>query len=461
LPCGRAVYNRRPGRAAHLKRQRYKQIVALGLPIVGGMVSQNVLNLVDTAMVGTLGDAALAAVGTGSFCNFMSVAFVMGLSAGVQAMVARRFGELGDAAADADDHLAEPLNAALVLAIVASAPIFVAVWLLAPAIMGLLNPDPDVVAQGVPYLRVRLCAIAFVGMNFAFRGFWNAINKPAIYMRTLMVMHTANIGLNWVLIFGKLGAPAMGATGAALASALSIVLGTAVYVAQARHHAPGFMRRRPTTAMLRRVARLSVPNGVQQLLFASGYTILFGILGRVGTAETAAANVLINVMLVAILPGIALGIAAGSLVGQALGRGDREDARRWGWDVVTVGVVGLLCLGVPMVLAPELILGVFLHDPATLAIARVPLQLVGATIWLDAVGMILSNALIGAGATRTAAVIIVSMQWLLFLPGAWLVGPTLGYGLLGIWILQVAYRTTQSAVFAAVWQRGGWLDVRV
>lgn len=432
-----------------LSRQRYAKIVRLGLPVIGGMVSQNVLNLVDTAMVGSLGDAALAAVGTGSFCNFMAVALLTGLSAGVQAMVARRFGERSS-------DLVSPLVAALALAVVLSIPLILLVYPLAPGIFGLLNTDPEVLAHGVPYLRIRLCAAAFVGMNFSFRGYWNAINRPAVYMRTLIVMHVVNIALNWLLIFGHLGAPQMGASGAALASVISIAVGTLMYFAQARVLTPGFRLRIPRRAMLAAVLRLSIPNGVQQLLFASGYTVLFGILGRVGTAETAAANVLINVMLVAILPGLGLGIASASLVGQALGRKDPADAKLWGWQVARVGVVFLMLLGLPMLLLPGRILGVFLHDPETLELARLPLQLMGATIWLDAVGMVLSNALIGAGATRTAAVIIVGMQWLLFLPGAWLAGPVLGYGLLGIWVLQVGYRGLQSLVVALVWQRGRW-----
>jgi Na+-driven multidrug efflux pump len=75
-----------------LTRERRRAILALALPIIGGMASQNVLNLVDTAMVGLLGAPALAAVGMGSFANFMATAFIMGLSAGVQALAARRLG---------------------------------------------------------------------------------------------------------------------------------------------------------------------------------------------------------------------------------------------------------------------------------------------------------------------------------------------------------------------------------
>ena len=79
-------------RSLYLEHKRATRILSLGLPIIGGMISQNILNLVDTAMVGTLGDVALAAVGMGSFANFMSVAFLQGFSTGVQAISARRKG---------------------------------------------------------------------------------------------------------------------------------------------------------------------------------------------------------------------------------------------------------------------------------------------------------------------------------------------------------------------------------
>ena len=102
-----------------LERRRTWTILALALPIIGGMVSQNVLNLVDTAMVGTLGPSALAAVGMGSFANFMAMAFIMGLSAGVQAIAARRLGE-GRAS-----ETASPLNAGLLIAFVVANPLVV------------------------------------------------------------------------------------------------------------------------------------------------------------------------------------------------------------------------------------------------------------------------------------------------------------------------------------------------
>ena len=432
-------------------------ILSLALPVVGGMVSQNVLNLVDTAFVGSLGNAALAAVGTGSFAFFMATALVMGLSAGVQAMAARRLGE------GREGETALPLNGGLLLALALAAPLTATAWLAAPWLFPRLNPDPAVIELGVPFLRVRLLSIVFVGCNFAFRGYWNGVSQPGRYLRTLLVMHAVNIALCWTLIFGNLGAPRLGTQGAAVASTVATGVGTIYYVVQGLTHArqSGFLRGLPDPKALRTMLRLAVPAGVQQLLFAAGLTVMFAILGRVGTAEAAAASVLTNITLVAILPGLALGIVSASLVGQALGRKDEEDAYRWGWDVVKVACVAMSLLGLPMLLFPRVLLSIFIHDPATAALAEPALQIFGATIAADAVGMVLMNALLGAGASQITLVVSVVMQWLVFLPAAWLVGPVLGYGLLGIWIAQSSYRAVQAAIYATLWRRRAWARIQV
>ena len=187
------------------------------------MISQNVLNLVDTAMVGTLGNAALAAVGIGGFVVFMCQAFILGVSTGVQAMASRRKG------AGRISEMAVPLNAGLLLVLIVSPFITWIVLVFLPDVYPFLNTDPEVIEQGVPYVQVRIFAVVFVGMNFAFRGYWSAIDLTRLYMKTLIIMHSLNILLNYILIFGKLGAPALGVTGAGLATSIATGVGTAIY----------------------------------------------------------------------------------------------------------------------------------------------------------------------------------------------------------------------------------------
>jgi MATE family, multidrug efflux pump len=438
-------------------RTRLERILVLALPIIGGMVSQNVLNLVDTAMVGTLGDAALAAVGIGGFANFMAMSLLLGISVGVQATASRRKGE------GRTEEIALPLNEGLLILLLAAPVLTALLYYAVPLVYPYINPDPEVIRHGVPYLQVRVLAILFVGMNFAFRGYWNAVDMSKLYMGTLLVMHSVNIFLNWVFIFGNLGAPALGAEGAGLATSLSVALGTMIYFGLGFRHAreQGFLRGLPGRDEVFRLIRLSLPNSIQNLFFSAGFLTLYWIVGKVGTSELAAANVLINVMLVAVLPALGLGLAASTLVGQALGRGDVEDAARWGWDVTRVAVSGLLVLGMPMWIAPDLILGIFLHDPATLELARWPMRLVGLLMAVEGVLMVTMHALLGAGDTGRVMRVGIGLQWFLFLPLAYLIGPVLGFGLLGIWILQGGYRGLMAVTYFHLWRRRHWAKIEI
>ena len=140
-------------------RPRLRRILALALPIMGAMVSQSVLNLVDTAMVGVLGDAPLAAVGLGGFVNSLCLALILGVSAGVQTMAARRKGEGNE------DRSALPLNAALLIVVVITPPLSVALFVAAPYCFRFLNSDPAVIQEVVPYFQVRIAAAVFIASS--------------------------------------------------------------------------------------------------------------------------------------------------------------------------------------------------------------------------------------------------------------------------------------------------------
>lgn len=437
--------------------QRLRQILVLGLPIIGGMLSQSLINLVDAAMVGHLGETALAGVGIGSYANFMVIALVMGLGSGVQALVARRRGE-GRLA-----EVASPLNAGLLLALLVGLPLGLLCWWAAPWIIDLLADDPAVAAIGQDYFQWRVLAVAAVGLNFAFRGFWNGSHRSGMYMRILLGMHLFNAALSYCLIHGRLGLPALGAEGSGLGTCIALWLGSLVYAVQTWRVARGggFLRQRPPAMELRVLLRLALPNSLHQFLFATGITILFWIIAQIGTAELAVAHVLINLTLLLILPAIGLGMAATTLVSHSLGEGDVEAAHRWGWEVVRIAAFGLALLGVPFWLYPEAILGLFVTDPALIELGTLPLRLTGLGMVLDAGTLVLTQALLGAGASRTVMAISLGNQWLVLLPLTYLLGPVLGYGLLAIWSLYILQRGLVSAVFGLMWQRRAWARIQL
>ena len=453
-------------------QDRVEMVMKQALPVMGGMASQNVLNLADSVMVGRLGTACVASVGIASTLNFQCQAALQGISSGVQAMSARRIGE-GRA-----EIAAVPLNAALVACACLGVPMAALAFAAAPDIVPRLTSDPAVVAAAVPYLRARLLAVPAVGVNFAFRGFWNAVQQPQIYMNTLLVMHLVNVATSLLLIFGFKGVnlapfglaqnafavPALGVVGAGVGTTISVWVGTALYLrmgfSRAKHM--GFARERPGVADLKTLLGQAAPTSVTNLLFATGMTVMYWIVGRLGTAETAAVNVLINLMLTLVLPCMGMGLAAGALSGRALGRGDVEDAAQWPWDVAKLTAAMMFGVGMIAVLIPETLLRCFLTNQEAVAKAVLPLRFTGVTVAFDALSVTMQNALLGVGDAKKVAAISIGTQWFLFLPLAYL-GVTRfpGFDLNWLWGLYVAQRVGQGFLYARIWERGGWKDIKV
>ncbi|MCP5017335.1 MAG: MATE family efflux transporter [Ketobacter sp.] len=431
--------------------------MVLALPIMAGMLSQSILNIVDTWMVSSLGSDALAAVGMASNTNYLASAAVIGLGAGVQAMVARRRGENNETA------MALPLNAGLSIALLMALPLFLVFYLGAAPLMAFLIDDPLVAPIAADYFGIRIVGIFALGMNFSFRGYWNGVNRSTVYMRTLIVMHVCNVVLSYGFIFGAFGLPELGVYGAGLGTSLALYIASVLYLIQcwmySRGH--GFLAVMPRWPQIRDTLKLALPNSIQQVFFAGGLTMLFWIIARVGTPELAVGHVLITIILFLILPSMGLGMAATSLVSQALGRGDAEDAHRWGVNITLLGMVLLWVIALPLVVVPDLILSIFFHEPELIDLARAPLQITGLFIGLDACGIILSQALLGAGASSAVMKISIILQWAFFIPAAFIVGPVLGYGLLGIWLFQLIQRLLQAIIMARQWKSRTWATIKI
>ncbi len=440
-----------------LSKDRSSQIFHIALPIIGGMMSQNVLNLVDAAMVGQLGKIELAAVGLASFVNFVAAAIFMGFSSGVQATVARRIGEGKDSIA------ANPLNGALILILIASIPTSYLLMSYSNEIMTMLNNDQKVATVGSQYLDMRLIGIMAIGMNFSFRGYLSAIKMTQFYFKTIVIMHVINIFLNYVLIFGNWGFPELGATGAGLGTTISLFTGTFIYLFLTVKHTKqyGFGLHLPKLETVKQLIKISIPASLQQLFFALGFTLLFWIVGQIGTDELAVAHVLTTLTLVAILPSIGFGMSAGTLVGQALGRKDETDAYQWGWDTSKIAALSITLISAPMLFIPDLLLSIFLHQESLIELARLPLQLVGIAIIIDAYNLVLMSALQGAGATKIVMIVSIVCQWFIFLPLAWYIGPYMGMGITAIWLTQGLYRLFQVGWFALLWYKKDWAKIEV
>jgi multidrug resistance protein, MATE family len=437
--------------------KRTRTISALAFPAGIALSMTMVMSLIDLAMVGRLGNHAVAAVGLGVFSNTFVLAFVIGVASAVQGLVARRRGE------GSTQPKCLPLNAGLLMALLVGLPLTILCYMFTPLFFSAISSDPEVTRVGASFLRILYMGIVGVGMQSAFRGYWYGMEKPKVNMMIVFFMICLNITGNYLLIYGKLGAPALGAKGAAISTVVSLYVGASINFALVyfRFRKEGFLSAWPQRSLLARVFKMGLPVTMQEFFHSAGYITFFWIVGQIGTAELAAASVLIRITMVLVLLAMSLATASATLVSKSVGEGDLEGAAEWGWDSGKLGVIGISLLGLPLFLFPESFLSIFLSDPHAISIAVIPLRLVAATTGVGSLIYIFAYTLYSVGDGKRVVMVSFSTQWLFFLPAAWIVGPYLKYGLLQIWLVQMAYGTLATALIIAIWVDGRWKKVKI
>lgn len=436
---------------------RVKIISRLAFPISVALSLTITMALVDLAMVGQLGNHAIAALGLAVFTNTLLLAVVAGIAPAVQGIVARRIGQ------GSTEPRCLPLNGGLLIAVVVGLPLTIVCYSFSPAYFSVISSDPQVTGIGVPYLRILSLAVIAVGMNNAFRGHWAARERTNTYMLVVLTMQCLNAFLDYTLIFGHFGAPALGATGAAIATATSLYVGVLINLTMTsvRFRKDGFLRARPAKSLMVQIGKLGIPVALQELFFAIGFIVFLWLVGQVGTAELAAANVLSRLSMLLVLPAAALGMASATLVSKAVGQGDLAAASRWGWDSAKLGVVVITLMGLPLLLFPEAFLSIFLTNAATVSMAVIPLRMLAAGTGVASLIYVFTYTLFSVGDGNRVLIVSLTTQWLFFLPAVWVVGPYLQYGLLQIWLVQAAYAAIATALLTGLWADGTWKKVRL
>jgi MATE family multidrug resistance protein len=437
--------------------ERTRIISALAFPVGIALSSTLGMSLIDLAMVRTLGIHAIAAVGLSVFSNTLILAFVAGIAPAVQGTVARRRGE------GSTEPRCLPLNAGLVTALVVGIPLTIVCYFGSPFFFSLISSDPAVTRIGAPFLRVLYVGIIAVGVGSAFKGFWYAVERPKVNMTIVLLMSCLNFCGNYVLISGRFGAPALGATGAAISTVVSLYVGAIINFALVnfQFRNDGFLSVKPARSLLARIFRLGLPATMQEFFFSAGYIVFLWMVGQIGTAELAAANVLLRITMVLVLLAMSLGTASATLVSKTVGAGDPAGAAAWGWDTGKLGVIGITLLGIPLFLFPEHCLSIFLSDPHAISLAVIPLRMVAATTGIGSLIYIFAYTLYSVGDGNRVIMASFSTQWLFFLPAVWIVGPYLKYGLLQIWLVQMAYGTIATAWIIAIWADGRWKKIKI
>lgn len=437
-----------------------RNIIRLASPVFLGMLSQTVFYAVDTAMLGRVGVEALAASGLGWFVVWIFGSSLMAIEVGTQSLVARRFGE-GDWEA-----CGGLLDNTLAFAVVSGFLFSVTGYLLAPVIFPHLSDDIKVVEYGIDYLKYSFLSIFFFLVIASFRGFFDGLGQTHLFMKVAIAMNISNIIFDYILIFGKFGFPRLEVKGAAIASLVSSLIGAVYFFYLSLTN--GFITRFRyldyyafNMFILNSILRLSFPAMLRVFFIMTGLTIFLWIAGQVGSIELAASNIFMTLSSFTFLAGYGFAVAAATMISQSLGKGNAEDAEAYGWEAMRLGLLCMGFLGVIFILFPKIILEIFTNQRAVIETGKGVLMLFGIIQFFDAVTLILSHALQGAGYTKWVMKIEGIVVYFLLLPAAYILSLVFGFGIYGAWISMFVYSLTMGIAMLWKFKAGKWKEAEL
>ncbi|MEM1204378.1 MAG: MATE family efflux transporter [Acidobacteriota bacterium] len=435
----------------------YRRILRLTWPVLVSQLSFTAMGIIDTVMVGRLGVTALAAVGLGHFLSWWILSFFWGLLAGVNTLVAQAVGARRheDAAvAFWQGVYLSLLAAGFVMAMVPAVP-----WL-----VGLTGASPEVRELTSAYMSVRLLGGASFVIYLVGDNFYRGLGETRVPMWCGVAQALVNCGLNYLLIFGKLGFPALGVVGAGWGTAIAqLLVGLGLHatiLARRQTFADyGLLRNwRFEPKVFLRLTTLSLPIAVQVFMEMGGITVFTAIVARIGDAEMAATNAVIQAWSVAFMAGFALSVGATTLVGQSIGAGVPEEGRRAVRRILHIGLGLSAVLGLIYGLFPEALMALFVEADQVDRLrpfARPLFMVVVASLFFDLLFNVLSGALRGAGDTKYPMVVNIGSAWLLFVPAA-IVG-SLFWGLEGAWWALFLHVVAMAVVLEWRFRGDGWI----
>lgn len=436
-------------RAPSSEHARPRDVLTLAWPIMVSMASFSVMGLVDSVFVSRLGTVALASVGLASSALHLTTAFWIGVLGGARVWVSQASG--------ADDETDARLAAWQGLFIAGIAGVLAVLTVpFGDGLLAWLGASAEAIEAGGGYLRVRLVGSVAVFQVFALQAWFQGRGDTRTPMRAVLVGNLLNVVLDPLLIHGFFGAPALGVTGAAVATVVAWVVQW-VWLAWAGWRSIG-RPPVPAWAPMRRLLDLGVPMGTHFVLDVAAFAVFTAMLASVGEAHVAAHVVVIRVLTTSFLPGHAIGQATGVLVGRSLGAG-RPDVAREAWASGSLVAAGsMTVLGVLFVAIPSTLVAPFGVEPEVQDLASSVLMLAGLVQAFDALGMVGIGALNGAGDTRFSMIVGLALAWGVKVPLGALAVFGLGLGVFGAW-LGVAAELVLLAMVAIVRVRGrAWLQ---
>jgi putative MATE family efflux protein len=435
-----------------------RAIVMLAIPMILEMVMESLFGVVDVFFVSRLGPDAVATVGLTESLLTLVFGVAIGLSMATTAFVARRIGEKDPEGA------AESSVQAILLGLIISAVVgVVGVWK-APALLHLMGSTPAVEANA-RYTQVMLGGSAVIFLLFLINAIFRGAGDAALAMRTLWLANGINLILDPCLINGWGPFPRLGVFGAAVATTTGRGIGVLFQLWALTSGANRIVIRRSqmrlNVPVMWKLLRVSTTGIMQFLIATASWVALIRIVSSFGSAVVAGYTIAVRLLVFAILPSWGLSNAAATLVGQNLGAKKPERAEK---SVYRTGFYNMIYMGlvsIVFVFFPGVLVAIFTHDPAVVSPAVSCLTIFGLAFVSYAWGMVLTQALNGAGDTMTPTLINILAFWACQIPLAYWFAIHLRWGPRGAFAAVPISDLVLTVAALVVFRRGTWKQQKI
>jgi putative MATE family efflux protein len=435
-------------------------IVLLAIPMILELSLESVFAVVDMFFVGKLGENAIATVGLTESVVAIVYSIAIGLSTAATAMVARRIGEKNE------EEAAHAGMQTMILSLMVTVVISVTGMVFAPKILQLMGAKPEVIKEGAVFTRIMLGGSVVIILLFLINGIFRGAGNAAIAMRSLWLASLSNIVLCPLLIYGLGPVPSLGLKGAAIATTIGrgigvayqcyhLLKGSSTIHIKAKHF-------RFDWPLIKTLIGIAWPATFQFLIASGSWIVLAALVARTGgTAASAGYQVALRNVVFFILPAWGLSNAAATLVGQNLGAKQPERAEKS--VLLTAKYNAIFMTGVMLlfIFFAGPIIGVFTNDLQVHQTGTLALRIIASGYTFYGIGMVMAQALNGAGDTKTATLINLFGFWLFQIPFAFILAKWLNMGAVGSFISIPVAESFMAVAAYIFFKKGKWKSVVV
>lgn len=444
---------------AALKSAEISSLVGkLAWPVIGEQLLQTLVGVVDMALVGRLGADAVAGVGTGTQLMQVAISAMGAVSVGTTVLVARMTGARQPK--EASHATAQSLLAGLAMGVALAVIGFAA----ARPLTLLLGAEASVVNLGSLYLRIASIAFPALVLMLVAGGALRGTGDTRTPLMVSGAMNVVNVILAYLLVFGKLGFPALGVAGSATASVIARLFGAVVLVAVL--WLPNRLTIRgaswaPDLDVIRRVLRIGIPTAVEQSMLSAGFLLYGAMVISLGTTVYAAQRITFQAVNLAFMPAFGFATATTTLTGQSLGAGRPDLAKIANREALKQALLWMTLTGVAVAAFAKPLMYLFSNDPEVIALGQqaFPVLAIAQPFW--AIGQVYAGSLRGAGDARFPMVATSLGMWTVRLPTAYLFGIVFHFGLPGVYLSSTFDAALRSALNYYRYRSGRWQRMQV